>query len=657
MAIKKRQTDLTKQVNEWARLYYEMDDPAVSDAEYDAAYDELASLEQKSGVILPDSPTNRVGGAPLSAFASHTHAQPLWSLDKAQSPEALLAWYERISKVSDDITLSVEEKLDGLSICLSYENGLLQTAATRGNGTVGEVITAQARTIRDIPLNVKHKGFFEVQGEVFMRRSVFARYNARNEIPLKNPRNGAAGALRQLDPRVTAKRGLSARFYHINSFEGQPPYDDYLGLLEFLKDNGFQTTAITVHSSITKTQEAIEAIESIRGNLDYEIDGAVVKVCGLALREELGFTGKAPRWAIAYKFKPEERTTMLNSVTWDVGRTGRVTPLGHVEPVELAGVRVSKVTLNNPADIAKKQVRIGGRVFIRRSNDVIPEITAAADTAGNEIETPSKCPACDAILEAKGPLLYCPNASACPAQGVARLVHFASRNCMDIVGFSDKTAIAVLESGVDSPAGLYRMTVNDWLKLPLFSDKKAENMQKAMENSQDTTLARFIDALGIPGVGRMTARSLAGHFGTLDSIIDADEDIFVQVTDIGPIIAKTLADYFTDEDNLNEINELIAAGVRIVETPITASKADAVANANQNKAIYGKTFCLTGTLSGMTRDQAAEKIEVAGGKVTNSVTGKTDVLIAGEGGGGKRAKAETLGIEIWSEERFLREII
>ncbi|MCL2434112.1 MAG: NAD-dependent DNA ligase LigA, partial [Clostridia bacterium] len=398
MAVSKRQRELTAKLNEWARLYYEQDNPAVSDAEYDIAYDDLVRLEAESGVVLPDSPTNRVGGAPLTAFASHTHAAPLWSLNKAQSPEALLAWYDRVSKNNGDITLSVEEKLDGLSVCLTYDGGTLQTAATRGNGTVGEVITAQARTIRDIPLTVKHKGFFEVVGEVFMRRSVFERYNESNAIPLKNPRNGAAGALRQLDPRITAKRKLSARFYHINSFAGVPSYEDYPGMHLFLQENGFITTRLYLHNNLQNLQIDIDRIESSRNDIDYEIDGAVVKVCDLELRNNLGFTGRAPRWAVAYKFQPQELTTTLNSVSWDVGRTGRVTPLGHVEPVELAGVRVARVTLNNPADIEKKQVKIGGRVFIRRSNDVIPEITAGADSAGEEIETPTICPACGSEL-------------------------------------------------------------------------------------------------------------------------------------------------------------------------------------------------------------------------------------------------------------------
>ena len=643
--ITQRQRALTAQLNLWAKQYYEQDAPTVSDAEYDAAYDDLRLLEQESGQVLPDSPTHRVGGAPLEAFEPHEHLSPLWSLDKAQGHEAVQEWLLRITKRDESDApapvLAVEQKYDGLSICLTYREGVLQTAATRGNGAIGENITPQARTVASIPLTITYLGELEVQGEVFMKKSVLKTYNQTAAVPLKNPRNGAAGALRQLDPRVTARRKLSACFYHVNTIH-DAPYADYREMLDFLQNNGFPVPHVEFGGDI---MAAIDHIEQQRDSLDYDIDGAVIKISDTALRQRLGYTDKFPRWAIAYKFAPQEQTVRVLDISWQVGRTGRVTPLAHVEPVTLAGAMVTRATLNNYEDLTRKAVRIGGRVWIRRSNEVIPEIMGAVDAEGVLVEKPTACPVCgDALIES-GPLLFCSNKKGCAAQLVERLVHFASRNCMDIEGFSVRTAAAAIEAGVARLADLYTMDTEAWQRLPGFAEKKARNLAEALEKSKTLPLPRFLDALGIPNIGRATSRALAARFGTLAAIMQAGEEAFAAVPDIGPVIARGLSDFFSDAENLGDIEALLAVGV--------CPQAQA---AQPVGPWLGMKFCVTGSLSAMTRDQAQAAIIAQGGTAVGSVSAKTSVLVAGEEAGSKLQKAQTLQLEIWDEARFLAEL-
>lgn len=644
-----RMHELVKRLNETAYAYYVLDNPVISDMQWDRLYDELKLLEAETGTVLPDSPTIKVGGEPLKGFEEHRHITRLWSLDKVQSMEELDAWIARTEKLAEKENLQyyLEYKFDGLTLNLTYRDGNLVQAATRGNGITGEAILPQAKTIHSVPKQIPYKGLLEVQGECIMRLSTLEKYNKTAKEPLKNARNAAAGALRNLDPAVTASRHLDAFFYQIGTIEN-PPYDSQPGMLDFLRDNGFQ---VSPYLGSSKGREALEAciqdIEKHRGELDWLIDGVVIKVGDYALRERMGYTEKFPRWGVAYKFKAEECVTKLLDVTWELGRTGKLTPLAHVEPVDFYGVTVRKATLNNLGDIQRKDIAIGCDVWIRRSNDVIPEIMGRAGSPKqNEkaIEKPTVCPACGRPLIERGAHLFCMNRESCRPQAVARLAHFAGREAMDIEGFSEKTAGQLYDQmGIRQPADLYSLTPMDFLMLEGFKEKKAGNLSEALEKSKHCELDAFLFALGIPNVGRKTARDLAQRFGTLEKLKKADENALTAIPDIGDIVASSVTEYFSFPENIQMIERLQAAGVNPREM-----------EAAQQGVFSGMTIVVTGTLPTLSRKQAEDLICSRGGNASGSVSKKTAFVVVGEDAGSKLTKALSLGIETISEDELLK---
>ena len=646
-----RMRELVDRLNETAQAYYTQGNSPISDMQWDAMYDELAALEKSTGITLEDSPTHRVGGAPLKGFEEHRHITRLWSMDKMQSIGALEDWVRRTEKLAGrtDLQYYVEYKFDGLTLNLTYRDGKLVQAATRGNGEVGEAILPQARTVRTVPLSIPYKGLLEVQGECIMRLSVLAEYNKTAKEPLKNARNAAAGALRNQDPAVTASRKLDAFFYQIGTIEN-PPYDSQPAMLQFLRDNGFP---VSPYLGEPKNGEELIAcirhIEEVRDTLDFLIDGVVIKVGDFALREQMGFTDKFPRWAVAYKFKAEESVTILTKVTWELGRTGKLTPLAHLEPVDFYGVTVLKATLNNWGDIQRKQVAIGAPVWIRRSNDVIPEIMGRVGEPGPDerpIEKPTHCPACGHELEERGAHLFCMNRVSCRPQAVARLSHFASRNAMDIEGFSEKTAGQVYDQmNVRDPADLYSLTMDQALALEGFKEKKAGNLLAALEKSKDCSLDAFLFALGIPNVGRKTARDLAAAFGTLEMLEKATEEELVAIPDVGDIVAQSITEFFSFPENMEMIDRLLKAGVHPRE-----------AQQQTGGVLDGLTIVVTGTLPTLSRNEAEELIRRHGGKAASSVSKKTAFIVAGEAAGSKLTKAQQLGIPVLDEAAFMEKI-
>lgn len=642
-----RMRELVDELNRHAYRYYVLDDPIISDKQYDQLFDELTALEAQLGVSLPDSPTHRVGGEPLKEFTQHRHIARLWSLDKAQSTEAVRAWAERLTKAlsGEQLEYSLEYKFDGLTLNLTYEGGQLVQAATRGNGEVGEEILEQVRTIKSVPLSIPFQGKMEVQGEGIMLLSALEKYNQTAEEPLKNARNAAAGALRNLDPKVTAKRNLDAFFYNVGYIEGARLRNHH-EMRAFLEENRFKTSPYTKYfTDIEELIDALDEIETHRSSLDYLIDGAVIKLTNFAQRERLGYTNRFPRWAIAFKFEAEEMTTRLLSVKWEVGRTGKLTPAAQLEPVDIGGVTVKAATLNNAGDIARKKLKNGCMVFIRRSNDVIPEVMGRTDEIQQderEIEIPAVCPACGAPVEERGAHLFCTNPD-CPPRIVNRLAHFAGREAMDIDGFSEKTAEMLVEQGVlYDAADMMALTEDRLVGLPLFKDKRIENLISAIQKSKDRPLDAFLFALGIPNVGRKTARDLAQAFGSLDALMEATEEELVAIPDVGDIVAASITSFFASEKGKSLVERLLAAGC----TPRWES-------VTLGDAFAGKTVVLTGTLSSMGRKAAGDLIAAHGGKVTGSVSKKTDYVVAGEETGSKLEKALKLGVPVLDESAFL----
>ncbi len=633
-----RMKELVALLNKYAYHYYVLDEPIVADKQYDELYNELLALEEKTGVRLPDSPTRRIGGDPIKEFRPHTHLHKLYSLDKCNSYDELRAWDEKIKKVAPETVYTLEYKLDGLTLCLTYDNGLFTGAATRGNGETGEDVTEQVLTIKSIPLSVPYKGRFEAQGEGIMRLSALEKYNRTAAEPLKNARNGVAGAIRNLDPKVTASRNLDVIFYNVNYVEGTsiPSQRDNIA---FLKENGFKTEKLFASGDMEKIIAEIESVN--RGALDFLIDGMVIKVDDVALREKLGYTDKFPRWAMAYKFEAEETTTILKSVTWNVGRTGKLTPLAHLEPVELCGATIRKATLNNYGDILRKKVKIGSRVFIRRSNDVIPEILGVAeDNDGKPIVPPEFCPACGAKLYEDGAHIFCPDEYGCRPQVIGRLEHFTSKECMDIRGISEKSIAQLYDDlGVRSLIDLYSLTADELKKLDGFKDKKAENFVSSIEKSKSVPLDRFINALGIENVGKKSAKDLARVFGSIDALAAASREQLLAVPDVGEVVADCIAQYFAKHAGLIEKFKTIG-----IDPRYTGSE--------EKQNLAGKTFVLTGTLAGYTRDEATAIIESRGAKVSGSVSKKTDYVLAGESAGSKLDKAARLGVKIIDENEF-----
>ncbi len=653
-----RMRELVDTLNAASRAYYATGSSELSDAQWDKLYDELAALEAESGMKLPDSPTARVGAEPLKAFASHRHLHRLWSMDKVQSREELLAWVARCEKLhaqlSQDtlmppLAYAVEYKLDGLTVNLTYQNGQLIQAATRGNGEVGDGILPQARTIRGVPPSIPYQGLLEVQGECIMRLSTLEAYNRTAEEPLKNARNAAAGALRNLDPAVTAARKLDIFCYQIGTIE-DAPYTDHMGMIAFLKENGFPVSPYLREAlTLADMEAAIADVEARRDTLDYLIDGAVVKVTSLALREAMGNTDKFPRWAVAYKFAAEENVATLLDVVWQLGRTGKLTPLAHLTPTDIGGVTVQRATLNNFGDIQRKRVAIGCEVWIRRSNDVIPEIMGRmGEPAEGEtpILPPTHCPACGQPVMERGANLFCMNRKSCKPQAVARLAHFAGRNAMDIEGFSEKTAELLYDQlDVRDPADLYRLTAEQLLALEGFQQKRADNLIAALDKSRTCGLDAFLFAIGIPNVGRKTARDLATDFGNLDAVAAATEERLTAIPEIGGVVAASIVEFFSFAENREMIDRLLAAGV----TPAQAEKAS-------SDRLAGQTVVVTGTLPTLSREDAEALIAAHGGRAAGSVSKKTSFVLAGEKAGSKLSKAEELGIPVLDEAAFLAKI-
>ena len=637
-----RMKELVATLNEWARLYYEEDAPVVADAEYDKLYDELRKLEEEEGYSLKNSPTHRVGGAPKKKFEQSKHLARLYSLDKCQSFGEFEEWCARIVKAVGYMPpLTCEYKFDGLTLNLLYENGKLTKATTRGDGTVGEVVTAQVKTIKNLPLEISFKGIIEIQGEGILRLSQLERYNATANEPLKNARNGAAGAIRNLDPKVTAERGLSFMAYNVGYSE--KTFATQAEVREFLKSEGFEVEgAFDVANSVSNAVNFANDTEIARPKLDYLIDGVVYKVNDMRLRDEIGFTEKFPKWAVAYKFKADEMTTRLNDVIWQVSRSAKLNPIAVLEPVDIGGVTVARATLNNYGDIQKKKVRIGDRVFIRRSNDVIPEIMGVAveEDGAKVIDKPTVCPVCGAPIKEVGAFLYC-TGEECAPQIVSKLDHFASKDAMDIDGFSEKTAEQFYnEIGLKDAVGLLNLTSFDLYGLEGFGEKKIANLLNAIENAKHTTLDRFLFALGIDGIGKKTAKDLVKRFGSIDSLKEATVDELSSVDGIGGILATNVYEYFHNDDNLNLISRLIESGITFEEV------------AKKSGVFEGMRIVLTGSLPTYKRGEATALIEENGGEVAGSVSKTVDMVLAGEDAGSKLEKAQKLGIKIIDENEF-----
>lgn len=649
--VTERQKELVAILNRYAAAYYEQDAPLVSDAEYDKLYDELLALEAKSGEVLPDSPTLRVGGAPLKSFKEHVHLGRLWSLDKVRTREGLIDFVRKVTAASPEPPLfALEYKFDGLTVNLTYENGVLTEAATRGNGVIGEAILPQIRTIRNVPLSIPFKGRMEVQGECIMRLSVLEAYNKTADEPLKNARNAAAGALRNLDPAVTAARKLDVFCYNVGYIEGRELHDQK-EMLDFLKENGLPVCPFVKWlRTPDEIMAEIDLAEQRRDTLDFLIDGMVVKVTDFALRRELGATEKFPRWAMAYKFAAEELTATVLDVTWEVGRTGKLTPLAHIEPVEFSGVTVKKATLNNWDDVQRKRVGIGSRVFIRRSNDVIPEILGAVpgDEPLRPVKKPTVCPQCGAHVEMRGAHLFCTNSLSCRPQIAARLSHYASRDAMDIDTFAGKTAEQLIDAfGISTIPELYALSHEQLATLERFGHKKAQNLLNALEASKHRPLAAFLYALGIPNVGVKTARDLARHFGTLTAVRHASKEELAAIDDVGDIVADGIVSFFADARIADQIDRLLALGVQPEEAEMAS---------DGPLPLAGLTVVITGTLSTLSRRDAEALVENNGGKAAGSVSKNTSFVVVGENAGSKADKAQSLGIPMLTEEEFLKRI-
>ena len=647
--MEQRIRELVDKLNEYSKAYYVLDAPKISDKEYDELYDELLRLEEQSGIILPDSPTQRVGGDPLPCFEPHTHIHRLWSLDKVRTREDLIDWGRRVERIAESqqlpkVKYALEYKFDGLTINLTYEGGRLITGATRGNGIVGEDITPQIKTIRTVPLTIPFKGKMEVQGECYMKLSVLDEINKTTDEKLKNARNAAAGALRNLDPRITAKRRLDCYCYNVGYIEGKKleTQDEMLG---FLRENSFTVSDYLVFCDDIETVcDEIDKAEESRPHLDFLIDGMVVKVRDFATREALGATEKFPRWAMAFKFAAEETTTTVRDITWEVGRTGKLTPRASFDPVELAGATIRHATLNNFDDIRRKRVGIGSRVFIRRSNDVIPEILSAVegDVPERQVEKPTVCPACGAHVEHRGVHLYCTNSLSCAPQIAGRLAHYASRDAMDIDTFSEKTAtLFVEELKLKSIPDLYDLGPQDYMGLQGFGERRINNLMAAIERSKDCTLGAFIFAIGIPNVGAKTAKDLARRFGTIEALRSATVEQLTEVPDVGEIVARSIVEFFADPSIATQVDRLLAHGVKPRPEEV-----------QQDSPISGKTIVVTGTLEKLDRRQAEALIESLGGKAAGSVSKKTDYVLAGESAGSKLTKARELGVRVLNEQEF-----
>lgn len=640
--------DLIKEIEKHNYNYYVLDNPTISDAEYDKLYYALVDLEKETGVTLPYSPTLRVGDTVLDGFTKKKHEVNLYSLNKVRDFEELESWVNDMKKLADDTDFAVEYKFDGLQIVIEYNEGVFVSATTRGNGVIGEDVSLQVKTIKSVPLQIGFKGRLIVQGEGMMTNKNFEAYNKTTEEKLKNPRNAAAGAIRNLDPKETAKRNLDYFCYSILLCDGKE-FSTQQQMHDFLIENGFKTgNYFKICKDVHEIIHCINEIDLIKNSLDVMIDGMVIKINKVKPREKIGWTAKFPKWALAYKFEAQETTTLLKEVVWQVGRSGRVTPIANLEPVELAGATIQRATLNNIDDIRRKDVYENSRVFIRRSNEVIPEIMGLAEKFENsrKIEVPLVCPSCGEKLIMKGPLLFCTNHLNCQAQVIDRLAHFASREAFNIEGLSDKTCKQFYEDlNVRHLSDLYNIKKEDLLKLDKFKDKKAENIINSINNSKKIDFYRFLFALGIGEVGVKTAKDLAKKFCNLDNLRNASFEEILEVDDVGEVIAQNIVDFFADEYNKEEIQRLFDCGVEIKEVNVNLD----------NQILSGKTFVLTGTLS-KPREEFEKIIEDLGGKTSSSVSRNTSFVLAGENAGSKLLKAKELNIKIINEKEFLEMI-
>lgn len=655
---------LREQLRYHSYRYYVLDDPDIPDAEYDRIYNRLLALEEgHPDLVTPDSPTQRVGSAPLTAFEQVQHQKPMLSLDNVFSAEELLAFNQRLHdrlKTDEEIEFTAEPKLDGLAISIRYEKGLLKYAATRGDGFTGENVTQNIRTLHCVPLRLMGSDYpevLEVRGEVFMPKAGFEQLNRQarqnGEKEFANPRNAAAGSLRQLDPAITATRPLSFYCYGPGVVEGVKLAATHYGMLQQLKDFGLPVCdEIKQLEGIDACLSYYEDLLNRRDSLSYDIDGIVYKVNSIALQDRLGFVSRAPRWAIAHKFPAQEEISKILEVDFQVGRTGAVTPVARLEPVFVGGVTVSNATLHNMDEIRRKDIRVGDQVIIRRAGDVIPEVVRVVPGSRKqdlkEITMLHRCPVCDSLIEQlEGEAIArCTGGLYCRAQRAEAIKHFASRKAMDIEGLGDKLVEQLVdEKLVNSVADLYGLTVDQLASLERMGEKSASNLVNALENSKHPSLSRFIYALGIREVGETTALNLANEFRTFDAVQKASYEQLIEVPDIGPVVARHIVNFFNQEHNQEVIAKLYLAGIVVQKVEQKTS--------DEQSEFTGKTVVITGTLPSMSRDEAKAMLQVAGAKVTGSVSANTDYLLAGDKAGSKLAKAEKLGIKVIDEDTML----
>ena len=661
--ISDRAAQLRDLINHYNFLYYSADDPEVTDAEYDRLFAELKTLETDyPELITPDSPTQRVGAAPLDKFAQVTHAMPMLSLDNVFDETELTAFNQRVlDRLNTDavITYAAEPKLDGLAISIRYEKGLLVQAATRGDGTVGEDVTENVRTIRNVPLKLRGKNVpqvVEIRGEIYMPKAGFIKLNQQrleqNQKLFVNPRNAAAGSLRQLDSSVTAARPLALFCYGLGEIQGMPRPASHTEAMLIISEWGGAVCPDT--SQLHGVEECLTYLHQLgerRDSLPYDIDGVVFKVDDSRLQERLGFVSRAPRWAIAYKFPAQEETTQVLDIEVQVGRTGALTPVARLQPVFVGGVTVSNATLHNEDEVRRKDVRIGDTVIIRRAGDVIPEVVQVVKDKrpkdASEFVMPQHCPVCGADVErlAGEAVARCSGGLFCAAQRKEAIKHFASRKAMDIDGLGDKLVEQLVEAGlIHDPADLFYLNKAQFSALERMGDKSAENLVNALEQAKNTRFARFLYALGIREVGEATARALALHFIELDKLIAAEEAELIEIEDVGPVVAHHIHTFFRQQHNLDVIQRLLDAGINWPEEkPVYA-----------DSALAGKTIVLTGTLENLSRSEAKEKLLALGAKVAGSVSAKTDYVVAGRDAGSKLNKAQSLGIEVVDEATLIK---
>ena len=667
MSLQQQIDTLRQDLRRYEYEYHVLDNPTIPDAEYDRLFHQLKALEAAHPeLITADSPTQRVGAKPLSGFAQIRHEIPMLSLDNAFSDEEFYAFVKRIEdrliRLPDPLTFCCEPKLDGLAVSILYVNGVLTQAATRGDGTTGEDITANIRTIRNIPLQLlmdNPPARLEVRGEVFMPHEGFERLNQqaleKGEKTFANPRNAAAGSLRQLDPKITSKRPLVLNAYGIGIVERVDLPNTHYDRLQWLKSIGIPVNPeIRLCNGTDEVLDFYRDIQNKRSSLGYDIDGTVLKINDIALQEKLGFISKAPRWAIAYKFPAQEELTRLNDVEFQVGRTGAITPVAKLEPVFVAGVTVSNATLHNGDEIERLDIAIGDTVVIRRAGDVIPQIIGVLHDRrpadARPIIFPKTCPVCDsAIVRIEGEAVArCTGGLFCAAQRKEALKHFVSRKAMDIDGIGGKLIEQLVDRElIHTPADLFKLDLTTLTRLERMGAKSAENALASLEKAKNTTLARFIFALGIREVGEATALNLANHFKTLEALQNADLEALQQVPDVGEVVANRILAFWHEPHNVAVVNDLIAQGVHweTVETK----------EVTENR-FKGKTVVLTGTLTQMGRNEAKALLQDMGAKVSGSVSAKTDFVIAGDAAGSKLTKAQELGVTVLTEEEFLAQI-